>query len=88
MLGAQPHLKTILTTPTPHICKKHAPKMCHTGGKYGIDIPKTQGISTEKLASGPQNMAYEIPPPLLCHMKNFHQPFSTDYVIKAWGRRQ
>ena len=25
-------LNIILTTPTPHICKKYAPKICHTMG--------------------------------------------------------
>ena len=29
---ASQNLKIILTTPTPHICKKYAPKICHTMG--------------------------------------------------------
>ena len=64
-------LKIILTTPTPPICKKDAPKICHTMGVYGIKVGKNQGLSTENMAYGPKNMAYD-PPPLLCHMNRFY----------------
>ena len=44
-------MKTILTTPIPHICKKHP----YNGVPYGIKVPQNQGIATENMARGPKN---------------------------------
>ena len=54
-------LKKILTTPTPHISKKYAPKIWHkTGGSYGIEIPWNKGISTENVVHEPTFTPYEL----------------------------
>ena len=36
--------------------------MPYNGGPYGAKVGWIQGISTENMAYGPQNMAYKPPP--------------------------
>ena len=62
-------LKVILTTPTPHICRKYAPKCAiqwasvwHTSRLISRDFYRKYGIRTQK---------YGIRTPLLCHMNRF-----------------
>ena len=54
-------MKTILTTPTPHISKKHDPKICHQmGGSYGAKIPRNKGTFTGNLVHEPTFTAYGL----------------------------
>ena len=65
-------LKIILTTPTPHICKKYAPKICaiqwgsvwHKSRLKSRDFYRKYGIRTPKI--------WHMNPPLLCHMNRFY----------------
>ena len=58
------HLKIILTTPTPHICKKHASEICHTtGGSPGslqalLLPPLLQGREIHVPIPGPPETLY------------------------------
>ena len=58
--------KIILTTPHPPYLQKICPQntTCN-GGLYGIKGGSSQGISTENMTYGPQNMAYEPYEPFL-----------------------
>ena len=60
---ALPPLKIILTTLTPHICKKYAPKICHTlGVRMACKPAKIKGFSTENTACRPQKYGIQTPP--------------------------
>ena len=74
-------LKITLTTPTPHISKKYALKICpktrgrmaYWGGGSALEI---KGTFTENVLHEPTFTAYELRllrhmPPLLCHMNRF-----------------
>ena len=48
--------------PHPRYLQKVCPQnMPYNGGPYGIHVGQNQGISTEIMAYGPKNMAYEHP---------------------------
>ena len=70
-VGGQPIVKITLTTPTPHICKTYAPKICHTMGSVWHksrlkpkNFYRKDGIRTQKI--------WHTTPPLLCHMSRFY----------------
>ena len=63
----------LTTTPPPIFAKKYDPKICHTMGSVwhksrleSRHFYRKHGIRT------PLFMAYETPPPLLCHMNRFY----------------
>ena len=59
-------MKTVLTTPIPHTCKKICPKnMPYNGGPYGIKVGWNQEISTESMAYGPPKIWHTNPLPFM-----------------------
>ena len=73
-------MKAILTIRTPPICKNYAIPW----GSAWHKSPLNQGISTENMAYGPKNMAYEHP--LLCHMSRYYWGWGWSSVCWVKGR--
>ena len=74
--------ETILTTPTPHICKKYTPKTCHT---MGVRVAYKSLGFLQKIWHTDTKIWHTNPPPHFCHMNRFYWGWGSLEFVEQGG---